>query len=232
MTTNLDYLLIGNSRFHWAAKIGNQYKFTHSPIGNLIPNEIKTENLLWASVGSHQTNFLKKENQLKIEDINLKNFPKYFGIDRALGSFAALKNTYNPDKKNIIIADFGTILSITKINEKGELIGGQLIPGFLTQLKSMVSNTKALKMPKMINNHADNFLIDTQEAMVKGVKNSLIGAINLAFNPTKDILIICGGDTEIMKPNFLEQKSVLINPNLVMEGLIMAFKKIRISDKR
>ena len=222
---NFDYLLIGNSRLHWATKIDNKYEFTHSPISNQEPNEIKKENILWASVGRYETNFLKKENELKIQDIRIKNFPKYFGIDRALGSFAALKTTDNPYKKNIVIADFGTILSITKINEKGELIGGQLIPGFLTQIKSMVLSAKGLKMPKNLNIPIDDFLIDTQKAMIKGVKNSLIGAIELAFNPTKDILIICGGDTEIIKPNFLDRKTVLINPNLVMEGLIMAFER-------
>ena len=225
MTTNFDYLLIGNSRFHWAIKEGEQYQFIHSPIGKPLPKGIKKENLCWATVGSYETNFFQKENELKIQDISLQNFPKYFGIDRALGSVAALKNTDNPDKKDILIADFGTTLSITKINAKGDLIGGQLIPGFLTQLKSMVSNTKALKMPKNLNIPTDNFLIDTQAAMVRGVKNSLIGAINLAFNPEKDILIICGGDTEIMKPYFLEQTQVSINPNLVMEGLIMSFRK-------
>ena len=225
MTTNFDYLLIGNSRFHWARKAGKQYQFIHSPIGKPLPKGIKKENLCWATVGSYETNFFQKENELKIQDINLQNFPKYFGIDRALGSVAALKNTDNPDKKDILIADFGTTLSITKINAKGDLIGGQLIPGFLTQLKSMVSNTKALKMPKNLNIPMENFLIDTQAAMVRGVKNSLIGAINLAFNPEKDILIICGGDTEIIKPYFLEQTQVSINPNLVMEGLIMSFRK-------
>ena len=225
MKTNFCYLLIGNSRFHWAIKVDNKYIFSHSPIENPLPDTIKKENILWASVGSYETNFLKKENELKIQDMCFKNFPKYFGIDRILGSIAALKKTDNPQKKNIVIADFGTILSITKINDKGELIGGQLIPGFLTQLKSMVFNTKALNMPKNLNIPIDNFLTHTPEAMVRGVTNSLIGAINLAFNPSKDILIICGGDAEIMKPNFLKQKTVLINPNLVMEGLIMAFDR-------
>ena len=221
MTANHDYLLIGNSRLHWASKTGNQYQFIHSLINQPLPDKIRIEKLFWASVGQYDTSLFKKENELKIQDINLKNIPKSFGIDRALGCFAAMKITNNPYKKDIVIADFGTTLSITKINSKGELIGGQLIPGLLTQLKAMVLNTKALEMPQNLIIPEENFLINTQEAMIRGVKNSLIGAIKLAFTPDQDILIICGGDTEIMKSSFSDESQILIKPNLVMEGMIM-----------
>ncbi len=230
MTSNFNYLLIGNTRLHWAIKLENQYsenhyEFSHTEIDNPLPNKINIDNLFWSSVGNYDTKLFKKENELKIEDINLNNFPSYFGIDRALACFAALKIAKNPLKKNIIIADCGTTLSITKINSKGDLIGGQILPGFQTQLRSMVLNTRNLEMPKNLNIPKDDFLIDTEKAMIKGVKNSLIGALKLAFNPIEDILIICGGDTEIIKPNFLINSDVLINPNLVMEGMVMFYQK-------
>ena len=168
----------------------------------------------------------KENNQLRTQDINLKNTPANFGIDRALGCFAALKITDNPYKKNIIIADFGTTLSITKINSKGKLLGGQLIPGFLTQLRSMAINTRYLEMPKNMNIPKDNFVIGTQESMIKGVLNGLVGAINLAFNPEEDILIICGGDSEMIGANLpRESQEIMIKPNLVMEGMVMFHKK-------
>ncbi len=231
MASNFHYLLIGNTRLHWAINVGDQYKFNHSKIDNPLSNKININNLIWASVGNYDTNIFKKENELKIEDINLKNFPSYFGIDRALASFAALKIAKNPFKKNMVIADFGTTLSITKINSDGELIGGQIIPGFQTQLKSMVLNTRNLEMPNDFKIPKDNFLIDTQKAMIKGVINSLFGAVKLAFNQDEDILIICGGDTEIITPNFLKETQILINPNLVMEGMVIYYEK-RLNFKR
>ena len=91
---------------------------------------------------------LRKENEIKTKDIQLSNLPDYFGVDRALACIAALKIIENPFKKDLLIADFGTILSITKLNSNGSIIGGQLLPGFLTQLKSMEQNTKNLKVPK------------------------------------------------------------------------------------
>ena len=122
----------------------------------------------------------------------------------------------------MLIADFGTILSITKLNSDGCIIGGQLLPGFLTQLKSMEQNTKNLKVPKKYNIPIKDFLINTEEAILKGVINSLTGVINSLFNPEKDILIICGGDSQLLTKSLKNQKENIIDaPNLVMEGMII-----------
>ena len=121
-----------------------------------------------------------------------------------------------------MIADFGTILSITKLNPNGSIIGGQLIPGFLTQLKSMEQSTKNLKIPKKYDIPIEDFLINTEEATLKGVVNSLTGVINSLFNPAKDILVICGGDSEFLMKSLKTQKENIINaPNLVTEGMII-----------
>ena len=122
----------------------------------------------------------------------------------------------------MIIADFGTILSITKLNSNGSIIGGQLSPGFLTQLKSMEQNTKNLKVPEISEIPTKDFLTNTDEAILKGVFNSLNGVINSSFNQAKDILITCGGDSELMTKYLKTTKKNIIHaPNLVMEGMII-----------
>ena len=128
----------------------------------------------------------------------------------------------------MLIADYGTILSITKLNTYGSIIGGQLIPGFLTQLKSMEQNTKNLKVPKKYDIPIKDFLINTEEAILKGVINSLTGVINSLFNPEEDILIICGGDSQLLTKSLKIQKENIINaPNLVMEGMIIHHLSVR-----
>jgi len=62
---------------------------------------------------------LKNEKEIKTKDIQLSNLPDYIGVDRALACIAALKIIENPQKKDLLIADFGTILSITKLNSNG-----------------------------------------------------------------------------------------------------------------
>ncbi len=222
MVSDINFLLVGNSRLHWAKYYKNQSKFFHTKKEQKVPKDIDLDQLIWASVGKLPNFLLKKENEIKTQDIQLSNLPDYFGVDRALACLAALKIIKNPLKKDLLIADFGTILSITKLNSNGSVIGGQLIPGFLTQLKSMEQNTKNLTVPKKYEVPAKDFLINTEEAILKGVINSLTGVVNNSFNPLKDILITCGGDSEFVSKSLMTQKESIINaPNLVMEGMII-----------
>ena len=228
MVSDINFLLVGNSRLHWAIYSKNEFKFFHTKKEQKVPENINLDKLIWASVGKLPNFLLKKENEIKTKDIQLSNLPDYFGVDRALAGIAALKIIENPLKKDLLIADFGTILSITKLNSNGTIIGGQLLPGFLTQLKSIEQNTKNLKVPKKYDIPIKDFLINTEEAILKGVINSLTGVINSLFNPEKDILIICGGDSQLLTKSLKTQKENIINvPNLVMEGMIIHHLSIK-----
>jgi len=224
----MNFLLVGNSRLHWAKYSKNQSKFFHTKKEQKFPENLDLDQLIWASVGKLPNFLLKKENEIKTKDIQLSNLPDYFGVDRALACIAALKIIENPFKKDLLIADFGTILSITKLNSNGSIIGGQLLPGFLTQLKSMEQNTKNLKIPKKYDIPIKDFLINTEEAILKGAINSLSSGIDSLFNPEKDILIICGGDYQLLTKSQKTQKENIINaPNLVMEGMIINHLSIK-----
>ena len=222
MVSDINFLLVGNSRLHWANYSQNHSKFFHTEKGQKVPENIDVNQLIWASVGILPDFSLKKENEIKTQDIRLSNLPDYFGIDRALACLAALNTIENPLKKDLLIADFGTILSITKLNSNGLILGGQLIPGFLTQLKSIEQNTKNLKVPKKFEIPSNNFLINTEEAILKGVFSSLTGVVKSSYNPQKDILITCGGDSQLLTQSLETNKKNVINaPNLVMEGMII-----------
>jgi len=47
----------------------------------------------------------------------------------------------------------------------------------------MEQNTKNLKVPKQYEIPTKDFLINTEEAILKGVINSLTGVINCLYNP-------------------------------------------------
>ena len=222
MISDINFLLVGNSRLHWAKYSKNQSKFFHTQREQKFPENIDINKLIWASVGKLPNFSLKEENEIKTKNIQLSNLPDHFGIDRALACLAALKTIENPLKKDLLIADFGTILSITKLNSNGSILGGQLIPGFLTQLKSMEQNTKNLKVPKKFEIPTRDFLINTEDAILKGVINSLNGVIKNSFNPLKDILITCGGDSQFLTKSLKTNKNNVVNaPNLVMKGMII-----------
>ena len=62
--------------------------------------------------------------------------------------------------------------------------------------------------------------------MLKGVANSLVGAIQLSFDPEKDILILCGGYCKLIGDQImsLNNGQIIIEPNLVMQGMIQLTK--------
>ena len=224
MVEDIHFLLVGNSRLHWAENLQDKYRFFHTQKNKKVPQNINLNNLIWASVGHLPDFFLRKENEITTQDIKLQNLPAHFGVDRALCCLEALKIIENPSKKELLIADCGTTLSLTKLTAQGSIIGGQIAPGFLTQLKSMEKYTKNLEAPKKYDIPLQDFLINTEDSMLKGVSNSLMGVINLSFKPTKDILIMCGGDSELIG-SLLKQKKeeIIIAPNLVMQGMITHF---------
>ena len=226
MVANFNFLLIGNSRLHWAENLQSQYRFFHTQRNNKLPNNINLNNLIWASVGELPDLSLRQENEITTQDIKLKNLPDYFGVDRALACLEALNIIKNPSRKDLLIADCGTTLSLTKLTAQGSIIGGQITPGFLTQLRSMEKYTKNLKAPKKYDIPIQDFLINTEKSMLKGVFNSLIGVIKLSFNPAKDILIMCGGDSALIGSVLKRKnKEIIIAPNLVMQGMITLFNQ-------
>ena len=92
----------------------------------------------------------------------------------------------------------------------------------------MEHNTKNLKIPIRYEIPIKDFLINTVEAILKGVINPRTGVINNLFIPSKDILIICGGDSEFFAKSLKTQKENIINaPNLVMEGMIIHHLSIK-----
>ena len=224
MIENINFLLVGNSRLHWAQNLQKEYRFFHTEKNSKVPQNINLNNLIWASVGKLPDFFLKQENQITTKDIKLKNLPDYFGVDRALGCLEALKTIDNPFKKDLLIADCGTTLSLTKLTAKGSIIGGQITPGFLAQLKAMEEYTVNLKAPKKYDIPIQDFLIKTEDSMLKGVYNSLVGVIDSSFDESKDILVICGGDAELIGSGLNKKnKEIIISTNLVMQGMISYF---------
>ena len=61
MIDDINFLLVGNSRLHWAEKFQAKYRFFHTQ-NNKVPNNIDLNNLIWASVGKLPDLSLKQEN--------------------------------------------------------------------------------------------------------------------------------------------------------------------------
>ena len=225
-----NYLMIGNTRWHWAAKIQEHWKYFHTTPN---PIEFKDKNysqLSWASVGPIPEDIkLCPSKKINIDDIPLINLPSNLGIDRALASWSAFKkqSSVRNKKQDLIVIDAGTVLSVTKITKKGEFAGGQLISGLRLQLSSMAKGALNLETPIIKTIPTETFQYETRNAMIRGATNGLLGLILQIVEETKLPIWLCGGDAEIIL-NELKDKNIRINhyPNLVLEGMIDINQKL------
>ena len=230
MSSEKTYLMIGNTRWHWANKSEDGWKYFHTAPNPINFQKKDYSQVFWASVGPIPKELkLFPANEINLNNIPLINLPSNLGIDRALAAWSAFQkfSSLKKNKKGLIIVDAGTILSITRINERGEFTGGQLIPGFNLQLSSMAKGALKLEKPEIKMIPKDKFQKETHKAMIKGVISSLSGAILLASEESRLPIWLCGGNASILL-NELKNKSIDIKlyPNLVLEGMINIHQKL------
>ena len=225
-----NYLMIGNTRWHWATKIQENCKYFHTTPN---PIEFKDQNyseLSWASVGPIPENLkLCPSKKINLDDVPLINLPSNLGIDRALAAWSAHKkqSSLKSKEQDLIVIDAGTIMSVTKITKKGVFAGGQLISGLRLQLSSMANGSLNLENPIIKTIPIETFQHETKNAMVRGAINGLLGLILRIFEETKLPIWMCGGDAPLIL-NELKNTHIDINycPNLVLEGMIDIDQKI------
>ncbi len=225
MKEQICYLLIGNSRWHWALKKEDEWSFIDTPPNLETFHSLESSLLAWAAVGKIPTDIdLNPALKLNINQIPLMQIPSWIGIDRALGAWAAFQKFQLTDihPNGFLVADAGTVLSITRITANGEFAGGQLIAGLHLQLSSMINGTENLIDPgrnKQLSNNP--FPEKTEDAMLRGSVEALVGVIIAAHNHVQGPLWLCGGDSSILFKELKERGiNVLHSPNLVLEGMI------------
>ncbi len=225
-------LLIGNSRWHWATKISGNWHFFHTEPNPQSISFPSASLLTWASVGPIPKSLsLNPDKKLSINDVPLKNLPSWLGIDRALAGWGAWKKAKSSESKfeGLIVADAGTILSITLVNSNGEFAGGQLIAGLQLQLSSMAYGAHNLHNPGLHTSQNELFPVKTADAMQRGSLQALVGALLQAKNTTKLPLWICGGDSPVLIKELRRNNVAFTHyPNLVLEGMVDIHEQINL----
>lgn len=109
-----------------------------------------------------------------------------------------------PDKKKIIV-DFGTALTASCIDEKGEALGVVIAPGIITSLNSLVQQTAQLpeielKKPEHVLGH--DTVSCMRSGMIYGYLGMVEGLIDRINKEVKDdcFVIATGGISPIYQP--------------------------------
>jgi type III pantothenate kinase len=228
-STPARWLLIGNSRWHWAESHGNGLRIWHSSPGDALafqPDDLKG----WAAAGAlRAAHPLPQQRRVQLPEVPLRDAPAWLGIDRALSGWLAWRRTGRP----VLVADAGTVLSLTRVDGEGCFQGGRLMAGLALQWRAMAEGTAALPRVEPSERLActgASWPRETRAAMAVGVLRGLAAAIAQAtaeFRAEEPAgrLVLAGGDSAAVG-TLLEElltsggPEVLHWPDLPLEALV------------
>ena len=215
-------LLIGNSRWHWAHRLEDRWCFQHDEPD---PQRIDTANLVWAAVGEVPAALESaQDSRLQLNDVPLQGCPPWLGVDRALGAWAAWRRQQSQGgdlDQGLLLADAGTVLSLTLLDGDGRFRGGRLMPGLRLQLQAMASGTALLPALTGQQQIDDPFPMGTSEAMGQGVMQGLVAAVVDAQQRSGACLWLCGGDAPWLEQALIQRDvSVQMDQQLQLQAMV------------
>ena len=214
-------LLIGNSRWHWVERHGATLNVEH---GAPDPARLGSDPPVWAAVGPVPDQLLPHEQRrIRLHDVPLQGCPPWLGVDRAIGAWQAWKASCARQldlRHGLVLADAGTVLSLTNLSSQGVFTGGLLVPGYRLQLQAMAQGTQAL--PELTGWPVGDavFPMQTDAAMRRGVMLALTAVVLEVQRIRAAPIWICGGDGPQLAEALRERGlTVHLNENLQLEGL-------------
>ncbi|VEP15969.1 Type III pantothenate kinase [Hyella patelloides LEGE 07179] len=253
----MDYwlgLVIGNSHLHWAWFVDNilqeAWDTPHlleeinsaTSLSTFLPNRyqktVKNNSLTiyLASVVPFKTALWSNYpqlHQITVLDIPLLNTYATLGIDRALAIYGA-GETYNYP---CLVIDGGTALTFTAVDRKKALIGGAILPGLRSQLRSLHQHTAALPQANLPSDLPPRWALDTEKAISSGIIYTTMAGIHSYINNWWDkfpdsSIIFTGGDSKLIF-HYLQtlypqvSKLTLVDRNLIFWGLQSLKKRLK-----
>jgi type III pantothenate kinase len=150
--------------------------------------------------------------------------PDKVGTDRIVSAAAA----YAVVEEAVVIADFGTAVTIDLVDEHGVFQGGVICPGFEISAKALKDNTAQLPSVK-VTKPQDPYGKNTADAINCGLYYSIIGGLEEIIRRYAEQIgkwpqtVITGSGAEIIKDDceFIDNYV----PHLVIKGVVLAYQK-------
>jgi type III pantothenate kinase len=152
------------------------------------------------------------------------NEPKSVGTDRIVAASAA----YAVTEHAVVVADFGTAVTIDLVDDRGVFCGGVILPGFEMSANALHNDTAQL--PKVtVTKPQWPFGKNTAEAINAGLYYSAISTLQEIIRRYAEVLgtwpqtVITGAGAKLIKDDceFIDNYV----PNLVIKGIVLAYRK-------
>ncbi len=150
--------------------------------------------------------------------------PSEVGTDRVVSAAAA----YAVVEDAVVVADFGTAVTINLVDERGIFLGGVICPGFEISAKALKENTAQLPKVK-VTRPKTPYGKTTSQAINCGLYYSAIGTLEEIIRRYAEKIgkwphtVITGYAAKIIKDDCDFVDSYV--PNLVVKGIVLAYRK-------
>ena len=155
---------------------------------------------------------------LMVPLINRYSYPEQVGQDRLVGAYAAWRTF----KRDCIVADFGTAITIDVVTKQGEYLGGIIAPGLEISLEALAIRTALLpkvelrEPPELLGRDTANSI---RSGLIHGCAalcDGLVAELKARYAPQATVIATGGASPLIAK----YAKSLRhLKPDLVLEGL-------------
>lgn len=150
--------------------------------------------------------------------------PDKVGTDRVVAAAAA----YAVVEGAVVVADFGTAVTIDMVNHQGVFLGGVICPGFEISAKALKDNTAQLPNVKVTRPKAP-YGKNTTDAINCGLYYSIVGGLEEIVRRYAEDLgrwpqtILTGSGAKIIQADCEFVDNYV--PNLVVKGIVLAYNK-------
>jgi len=150
--------------------------------------------------------------------------PEKVGTDRVISAAAA----YAVVEEAVVVADFGTAVTIDLVSERGIFLGGVICPGFDASARALKKDTAQLPLVKVARPE-NPFGRSTTEAIKCGLYYSAVGTLEEVIRRYAENIgkwpqtVITGSAAKIIKDDCPFIDSYV--PHLVVKGIVLAYRK-------
>ncbi len=161
--------------------------------------------------------------------------PREVGADRIVNALAAVELYGAP----AVVVDFGTATTFDCVSEKGDYLGGAILPGPVMTAQALAEKTA--KLPLIVPRRPRRIVgKDTAECIQGGLYYGYLGGIREILERTvaemgiggrkKAVIIATGGQCGLFRSDL--PRGIRFAPDLALQGLRLAFEKINDSRRR
>jgi len=150
--------------------------------------------------------------------------PDKVGTDRVVSAAAA----YDVVEDAVVVADFGTAVTIDLVDNKGIFLGGVICPGFKISALALKENTAQLPSIK-VTRPKGPYGKNTADAINCGLYYSALGTLEEVIRRYAEKIdrwpqtVITGAGAKTIKNDCKFIDSYV--PNLVVKGIVLAYRK-------